>query len=137
MPQPDIVETWFTGCHSDVGAGDIALRWMLREAVAMSPGIRLTDEGLRFLALPDAPPEIHQSWNSRWRAVEQLPRLEIHNNEVWPVRRWHLGSDGARDLTEARRGGRIFLHPTVQRSAMPLIATAPSPTLRQNPPPPT
>ncbi len=26
----DVSEVWFTGCHSDVGAGDVALRWDAR-----------------------------------------------------------------------------------------------------------
>jgi uncharacterized protein (DUF2235 family) len=132
----DVAEVWFTGCHSDVGADDIALRWMLGEAVGVSPGIRLTGEGLRFLALPDPPPKVHQSWNRRWRAVEQLPRLEIDNSGVWPVRRGHRGSDGVRDPAAAQRGGQILVHPTVQRSAMPSIAMTPSPTFRPDPPAP-
>jgi uncharacterized protein (DUF2235 family) len=129
----DVVEVWFTGCHGDIGAGDIAMRWMLGEAVAVSPGIRLTDEGLRFLGLPDPAPKVHQSWNRRWRAVEQLPRLEIDNSGVWPVRRPHRGSDGYRNPGAAQRGDRILLHATVRRSAMPPIAATASPTVRPNP----
>lgn len=113
--EQDILEVWFTGCHSDIGGGDLALRWMLGEAVHVGPGLLLTDSGVSLLTRPDptGPPEIHQSWTRPWRAIEQVPRLEIDNSGVYPVKVAHRGSDGVRDPAISRRQGRLVVHASV------------------------
>jgi hypothetical protein len=95
----DIREVWFAGFHSDVGVGNVSLRWMLGEAVNTRPGVLLNDSGVSLLRRPDAlsSPEIHQSFNWAWWAVEQVPRLEIDNSGLYPETVRHRGSDGARD----------------------------------------
>ncbi|KAF9485751.1 hypothetical protein BDN70DRAFT_870613 [Pholiota conissans] len=53
----DVLEVWFSGCHSDVGGGavtndtasnlaNISLRWMIREVVASGCGIKFDAEAL-------------------------------------------------------------------------------------------
>lgn len=120
----DIDEVWFVGCHSDIGGGDkekdtarIALRWMLGEAVNVDRGVRLNDEGKVLLKTgdPPGPPEIHESWNLRWRAVEQVPRKEIDNSGTYPIKKWARGSNGKREPAKLlhRCDGKVFLHTTV------------------------
>lgn len=124
----DISEVWFTGCHSDVGGGlreagtaRVSLRWMLGEAAAVQPGALLNDGGRALLmdADPVTPPVVHQSWTRAWRAVEQVPRMEIDNSGVYPVKVTHRGSDGVRDPQLARRAGRIQLHESVRDHRWP------------------
>jgi hypothetical protein len=79
----EIEEVWFRGCHSDIGCGQIALRWILAEAAHAR--IRLSDEGGRLLPsqqLKSA--EIHESHTLFWRLVERIPRNEIDNSGEWP-----------------------------------------------------
>jgi len=110
-----ISEVWFTGCHSDIGAGDLALRWMLGEATQVEPGLLLGNSGVSLLRQPDpiGPPEIHQSWNRRWRLVEQVRRREIDNSGVYPTRVRHRGSDGVRAAENSRRHESVAVHASV------------------------
>lgn len=125
LQDQDIAEVWFAGCHSDVGGGvqgadtpRIALRWMLGEAVNVVPGLRPSDAGVALLAEddPPGPPVIHESWNRRWRWVEQLPRREIDNGGVYPVKKASRGSDGQRAVAALGRGGTVCLHTSVERA---------------------
>ncbi|KAI0699326.1 hypothetical protein C8T65DRAFT_659921 [Cerioporus squamosus] len=61
----DVLEVWFTGCHSDVGGGavtddtkislsDITLRWMVREVVLAQCGIAFDQAALVRAKIPDA-----------------------------------------------------------------------------------
>lgn len=113
----NIDEVWFVGCHSDIGGGEIALRWMLSEAVNVDQGVRLNDEGKALFTKgdPAGPPEIHESWNRRWWAVEQVPRKEIDNSGTYPIKKWARGSNGKREPTKLlhRCDGKVFLHTTV------------------------
>ncbi|MDT3446932.1 DUF2235 domain-containing protein [Pseudofrankia sp. BMG5.37] len=121
--QQDVCEIWFTGCHSDVGGGGpraartarIALRWMLGEAANVDEGLILNKAGVALLheADPPGPPVVHKSWTRTWRAVERIPRGEIDNSGLWPVKVPHRGSDGARDPHRSRRSGVVLVHTTV------------------------
>jgi uncharacterized protein (DUF2235 family) len=128
LERQDVLEVWFSGCHADVGGGEllgrpqpessrIALRWMLREAVEVTPGLVLNAAGVRLLAEPDRPDQVRvrQSWTRWWRAVEQVPRQEIDNTGEYPVRVRHRGSDGVRDVLKSRREkGKVFFHASVR-----------------------
>ena len=134
----DISEVWFAGCHSDVGGGSaldgspaetepahparIALRWMVGEAVNVSPGLLLQSAGTRLLdeADPRGEPKISDSWTGVLRWMEALPRREIDNGGEWPSKEWRIGSDGERVLKNATRGGggstgeeeEVYIHET-------------------------
>lgn len=117
----DIAEVWFVGCHADVGGGAreettarIALRWMLGEALHADPGVQLNPAGEALLAADDPPgPQIHQSWNRRWRLVEAMPRKEIDNSGVYPIKKAARGSDGRRARQMLRRDEKVLLHASV------------------------
>ena len=117
----DIAEVWFVGCHSDVGGGAreettarIALRWMLGEALHADPGVQLNPAGEALLATDDPPgPQIHQSWNRSWRLVEAMPRKEIDNSGVYPIKKAARGSDGQRAPQMLRRDKKVLLHASV------------------------
>jgi hypothetical protein len=47
-----------------------------------------------------------------WGLVEQVPRLEIFNDDVWPYRRWVWGSDGARQPAQVQRNKHVTVHAT-------------------------
>lgn len=123
--QQDIEEVWFAGCHADIGGGPqqastarIAFRWMLGEAVNVSPGLRLNDAGHQLLATPDpvGPPEVHESWGPSWRLAEQLPRKEIDNSGRYPVKKRARGSTGRRVPDRYRRAGLVAVHSTAAGS---------------------
>lgn len=143
VEQQDILEVWFSGCHSDIGGGGIehagtariALRWMLAEAAAPDVGLLLEASGAALLREQDpaGPPTVHPSWTGRWRALEQVSREEIDNSEVWPIKRRHRGSDGIRDPFRSRRDGVVHVHATVgARHSIP----GPVRTWPTKPPPP-
>jgi hypothetical protein len=108
----DIREVWFTGCHSDVGAGEIALRWMVGEALGTGPGLGLSPTGHDRLHQREPAPETHESSSLLWRLTEMIPRLEIFNDGVWPKRRPSWGSNGARQPQLVRRDLRFSIHAT-------------------------
>jgi len=111
-------EVWFAGSHSGVGGGDvssntetIALRWMLGETVNISQGLRLNARGKALLDECDPEPEPSQSWHLGWGVIEQVPRAEISNDDVYPAKVYGRGSNGARLPEEFRReGGKVFVH---------------------------
>ncbi|ESK88013.1 hypothetical protein Moror_10818 [Moniliophthora roreri MCA 2997] len=62
-PVCDVLEVWFSGCHSDVGGGavlntepqslaNITLRWMVRQVVESQCGIQFTSAAMAELAIP-------------------------------------------------------------------------------------
>ncbi len=117
-----IHEVWFTGAHADIGGGDITLRWMLRHATRVEPGLLLNAQGASFRDAADEEPGVHSAWR-QWAAVEQLPRLEIHNDGQWPVRRYHRGSDGRRDPDLAAREDKIAVHGSVDPARISHLRT--------------
>jgi uncharacterized protein (DUF2235 family) len=131
----DIREVWFTGTHSDVGAGDIALRWILGEAATVPDPITLSPEGWQLLAPmdPERPAPVTASWTWTWRAIEQVPRLEINNGGLWPRLRPAWGSDGHRSPDVSQRSGQVWLHDTAS-SHLTLQATANRASTASRPP---
>ncbi|HVG99156.1 MAG TPA: DUF2235 domain-containing protein [Miltoncostaeaceae bacterium] len=136
----DVLEVWFAGCHSDVGGGvpgdtpGIALRWMLAEAAAVTPGLRLNAAGRALLGHddPTGAPAVQESWTRAWGRAEAIPRQEIDNGGAWPARRWHVGSDGARSPADTPRdGGRVYVHRTAARTRRLPFAVTTVETKRQ------
>jgi hypothetical protein len=107
-----IAEVWFTGFHSDIGTADITLRWMFGEALHSAPGLVLSADALTFLAQPDSTPPMTDSSKVVWGLTEQLPRLEIFNDDKWPYRRWVWGSDGARKPSKVLQDKQATAHAT-------------------------
>ena len=117
----NIEEVWFTGCHSDIGGGEkeagtaqIALRWMLGEAVNIEYPLMLNEDGIKLLNEADPPPQIHESQNAKWWLIEKVPRAIIDNSGVYPFKKFAHGNDGQRDLEKLRRDGKIVFHATVK-----------------------
>jgi len=110
----DVSEVWFTGCHSDVGAGDVALRWMLGEATNVSSPVILSEHGRSRLATADStkPQPVTESWSRAWGPVECIPRLEPDNHCLYPRRTLHYRSDGARRPHDTRRDDDVAVHDT-------------------------
>ena len=106
-----IEEIWFRGCHSDVGCGRIAFRWMLTEAVAA--GLDANDAGMQAIESADPLPTIEESDRWWWRGIEQIPRLEIDNSGKWPRRQAARGRTGVRHPDELRRHGAVSVHVSV------------------------
>jgi uncharacterized protein (DUF2235 family) len=124
----DIAEVWFRGCHSDVGGGDveevtarIALRWMLAEAADPSVGLSLNEHGKAVLEGDDPQePEIHESLRRLWWLTEFIPRKEIDNSGLYPVRKPAFGRTGTRNPDKLRRKGKVFVHTSVDdRQSIP------------------
>ena len=116
----DIQEVWFRGCHSDIGGGDaeevtarIALRWMLRESCAA--GLVPNEDGKALLECedPPGPATIHASLWGPWWLAELVPRMEIDNSGLYPVRRPAWGPTGRRSPDKLRRNGAVLFHPSV------------------------
>jgi uncharacterized protein (DUF2235 family) len=109
----DIVEVWFTGDHSDVGGGVISRRWMLAEAVRAVPGLVINAAGTELLGSKDPAPGTPSSkWHLGWWLMEQIPRREIFNDGVWPVKRTRRGSDGERRPGPLQRNREVLFHET-------------------------
>ncbi|KAK7037246.1 hypothetical protein VNI00_011237 [Paramarasmius palmivorus] len=62
-PDTDVLEVWFSGCHSDVGGGavlnteehslaNITLRWMIRQVVDSQCGVQFNSTAMAEFALP-------------------------------------------------------------------------------------
>jgi hypothetical protein len=95
----DVVEVWFSGCHSDIGGGrgserssEIAARWMLGEA--REAHLRLNQAGDGFLAVEsqDEKAVTNESRSLMWKAIDQKQRSRIRNDGRWP------------QLVDAKRG---------------------------------
>jgi uncharacterized protein (DUF2235 family) len=112
IEQQDIEEVWFRGCHSDIGGGDIALRWMLGEAAQV--GLRLNAKGCGLLKSPPEREraEVHESHTLAWRLIELLPRLTIDNSGRWPRRVAAIGQ-AVRHPDRLLRGGVVKVHESV------------------------
>lgn len=61
----DVLEVWFSGCHSDIGGSnyanldqvtlaDITLRWMVREIVKAQVGILFDNQALQDAGIPSS-----------------------------------------------------------------------------------
>ncbi|KAI6147469.1 hypothetical protein BKA82DRAFT_495980 [Pisolithus tinctorius] len=66
LPETDVLEVWFAGCHSDIGGGNveddvkvslaqITLRWMVEQVIASECGVLFEEEGLQELGIPSCP----------------------------------------------------------------------------------
>lgn len=73
-----VKQVWFPGCHSDVGGGypetglsDIALDWMLNEAISL--GLKC-DEAVIAQVKPDPMGVLHNSLNKTFRKFQTRPR---------------------------------------------------------------
>ncbi len=117
-----IDEIWFTGTHGDIGGGDVTLRWMLRHATRVEPGLVLNARGASFIDGIDPQPGV-RSDGRWWAAVEQVPRLEVHNDGEWPMRRYHRGSDGRRDPDVTARDETVTVHGTVDAARISHLRT--------------
>jgi len=64
-PPTDVLEVWFSGCHSDIGGGnypnpdqvtlaDVTLRWMVREIVKAQTGILFNSQALQESGIPSS-----------------------------------------------------------------------------------
>ncbi|KAG1836357.1 hypothetical protein DFJ58DRAFT_818638 [Suillus subalutaceus] len=62
-PPPDVMEVWFSGCHSDIGGGNvdnsvkvslaqITLRWMVEQVILSECGIVFDEEALERAGMP-------------------------------------------------------------------------------------
>jgi uncharacterized protein (DUF2235 family) len=111
----DISEVWFAGCHGDIGGGNLTLRWMLGEAANVQPPALLGETGVSLLRTADlhGTAEINHSWTWGWRMVERVPRREIDNSGIYPVKVPRRGSDGLRFPEFSRRHGRVIIHASV------------------------
>ena len=126
-----IEEVWFRGCHSDIGCGPIALRWMLAEAVAA--GLEVTNAATTVLTSGDPAPSITESDTWYWRAIDQVPRKEIDNSGTWPVKHWVRGRTGVRHPGALRRGGVVSLHSSVptDQNIEPPVCRVPTKSLAE------
>ena len=139
IQEQDVVEVWFTGCHSDVGGGgrnadtsDIALRWMLGEA--KWAGLDLNENGKHFLSMPREfeKPMPTDSHGIVWKLIERVHRESIDNHGAWPVR--VAAAPGAvprEPLKSKRDDGKIWVHESVRDlSRFSGVALEPSQTRR-------
>lgn len=116
----DVVEVWFSGCHSDVGGGgrngsssSIALRWMLGEA--RNNDLQLNAAGEKFLAIP-SDQEKPQPTNSRtllWSIIERKQRLAISNAGRWPATFAAKRGASPREPLKSARNSTIWHHESV------------------------
>jgi hypothetical protein len=114
----DIKEVWFCGYHSDVGSGRIPLRWVLAEAVAVTPTLRLSEAGAALLDDDDPHPNVGgDSTGAWWRLAEWIPRLEILNDRKYARRVLRWPSRGDRDPAGKTRKGRVHIHECSRRCA--------------------
>lgn len=117
----DVVEVWFTGCHSDVGGGgrnadtsNIAFRWILGEAKCA--GLNLNKEGQCCLSVPREceKPIPTNSHGIVWKLIERVHRESIDNRGAWPVS--VAAAPGAvprEPLKSKRDNGKIWVHESV------------------------
>lgn len=99
----DLKQVWFPGVHCDVGGGypelesglsDIALRWMVREAVDC--GLLIDEQRRDALLLGTAaptgsPPAAHESLTWKWWPCELLPKRHFDFARRKWTRRMNLG----------------------------------------------
>src|SRR5258706_16354733 len=87
-----------------------------------APGLALRPAAWTFLAELDRQPPMNDSSAVVWGLVDQLPRVEIFNDRLWPYRRWVWGSDGVRKPALVRRNEHAAVHGRRSRSS--ITATA-------------
>lgn len=126
IERQDVREVWFSGTHSDVGGGSlagntaaIALRWMLREATASTPPLRLNEEGERLLGQEPAPtiPAVSDSYSWCWAIADRVPRKTIDNESTWPCLSRARPGPAPREPWKSARCGRVYVHDSVSRLA--------------------
>jgi uncharacterized protein (DUF2235 family) len=115
----DVVEVWFSGCHSDVGGGgaaddtsSIARRWLLAEA--WHQGLAVNHAGAAFLTRPAEAekPRPSNSRNVGWRIVDTVRRNVIDNSGRWPITVTKRGA-APRRPKDAVRDGTLWYHESV------------------------
>ena len=116
----DIAEVWFSGCHSDVGGGtsnsetsDIALRWMLGEALCA--GLSLNERGRRCLTVlrQAEKPRPMDSHNIVWTLIERIGRQAIDNSDTWPKLNDAPRGAQPRLPLKSKRKGTVWVHESV------------------------
>jgi uncharacterized protein (DUF2235 family) len=121
IKEQDVVEVWFSGCHSDVGGGgrsdcssSIALRWMLGEA--RHAGLKLNASGDRFLEIPGnhEKPEPTDSRTLPWKVIECKQRQAITNAGLWPMTFTAKRGASLREPLKSVRGKTIWYHESVR-----------------------
>ncbi|KAF8895648.1 hypothetical protein BD779DRAFT_1609141 [Infundibulicybe gibba] len=86
----DVIEMWFSGCHSDVGGGsvgndsphslaNISLRWMVREVMMSQCGIQFEQNALARASIPTPP---RRDGPGQRDALESL-HDELKSNVLW------------------------------------------------------
>jgi len=114
-----IDEVWFSGSHSDVGGGngndataDIALAWMLAEAVHAD--VALSTAGVTFLqrSTEGDVPVVTDSHTRWWRLVERVRRSTIDNSGEWPMAVEGVVGPADRKPGQLLRDGRAAFHRT-------------------------
>ncbi len=127
--EQDIKEIWFCGYHSDIGSGKTALRWILAEAVAVTPTLHLSAAGRALLDDEDPlPATFRDSMRPWWWVADRIPRAEIFNDRPYARRAFKWPSRGAREPTEKRRNGLICVHDSAEKCASlpPPVETVPT-----------
>lgn len=104
----DVCEAWFAGSHCDVGAGRIALRWMLGEAARLDPPLLLNNAGTMTLRLADRPLGVRESTSLGYRIADLLRFREIDNSGEWPALDEPL--PGTRCPLQTPRRGKVVVH---------------------------
>lgn len=102
-PPMDLREVWFAGVHSDIGGSfdddhrlaDIALRWMVEEAV--SAGLTLDSDGLPRVTAEYALGKVHRmSW--RWALLTYRKRPIRSGSTIHASVRTRMESDPSYEL---------------------------------------
>ena len=120
IKKQDVVEVWFSGCHSDIGGGrgserssEIAARWMLGEA--RRAHLSLNQAGDRFLEVKsqDENTATHESRSLLWKAIEQKQRSRIRNDGRWPRLEDAKRGASPREPLKSVRDDTIWRHESV------------------------
>lgn len=121
----DVMEVWFAGDHSDVGGGHtdgrvglaaFPLKWVIDEACKV--GLRVAPARYKdALDRLERPRCVHDlASRVTWRALEWLPRREIHHAARPPETRTVWGPGGPRDVCESLRKGEVLIHESAYAS---------------------
>ncbi|KAJ7617476.1 hypothetical protein DFH06DRAFT_1237825 [Mycena polygramma] len=95
----DTLEVWFSGCHGDVGGGDvtdgvarslsdITLRWMVRQIMASDCGIRFESGALKRAAIPALVDASSVEVSADERSVDDADSSEPLHDDLAGVSAW-------------------------------------------------
>jgi len=96
----DILEVWFSGCHSDIGGGsvtngvdrslaDITLRWMVRQIMVSTCGVMFLPDALARAAIP-LTPEHSQEASPQERGFDDADSSEPLHDSLSGFSVWQL-----------------------------------------------